>query len=254
MANSDYKAAPWQRTFLLAKPFALMAAYVAAANLGSWWWIAALLVIPFLSSTMSVVMHDVGHGLVGGRARHWWLFVLGASQMLSGHAFWATHSQHHRRYPAAAKVDPEGAPCVKSFTEMVRMMPTFAPLLWFWAWRNKPVVRCWLGVEASASAGLILLGSILWLEYSRPLLLIYCLSTMGTGWVGYTLVAWLSHQRHLLNGPRQQAFAGTFVGSMVAYFFGVIVFHAEHHTCESVPSCNLARFANNNPSIAIDVI
>jgi len=248
MAISDYKAARWQQVTLLAKPFALMAAYVAAASLGSWWWIAALLVIPFLSATMSVVMHDVGHGLVGGRQRHWWLFVLGVSQMLSGHAFWATHAQHHRRYPAPEQVDPEGAPCLKSLPAMAKMMPTFAPRLWLWAWRNKPTIRCWLGAEAGTAAGLMLLGSILWFDHSSPLVLVYCASTLGTGWVGYTLVAWLSHQTHLVTGPRQQAFAGTLAGSVVVYFFGAIIFHAEHHASESVPSCNLARFAKHKHS------
>jgi len=246
MANSDYKAAPWQRLILLAKPFALMAAYVVAASLGSWWWIAALIVIPFLSSTMSVVMHDVGHGLAGGRARHWWLFVLGTSQMLSGHAFWATHSQHHRRYPAPEQIDPEGAPSEKSFTHMIKLMPTFAPRLWLWAWRNKPGIKSWLAVEAGAAASLMLLGCALWIEYSNPLVLAYCASTLGTGWVGYTLVAWLSHQTHLLAGARKRAFAGTLIGSILVYFFGVIVFHAEHHADESVPSCNLTRFAKNH--------
>src|SRR4029453_11871479 len=148
MVISDYKAARRQRALLLTRPFALVAVYFTAASLGSWWWLAALFVIPFLCSTMSVVMHDVGHGLVGGRTRHWWLFILGASQMLSGHAFWATHAQHHRRYPAKEQEDPEGAATSKSFLGMVKMMPTFAPRLWLWSWRNKPSIRCWLGLEA----------------------------------------------------------------------------------------------------------
>jgi fatty acid desaturase len=128
---------------------------------------------------------------------------------------------------------------------MVRMIPGFAPRLWLWAWRNKPGIRCWLFAEACAAAGLLLLGTILYITHASPLLLVYGLSTLGTSWVGYTLVSWLSHQSAILQEPRKQALAGTLLGSVLVFFFGVIIFHEEHHAEEAVPSCNLARFAKD---------
>lgn len=239
-----------QKLALLGTPAMLIAVYAILATAGSWWWLGALVLVPFLAANMSIVMHDVGHGLFGGKTRHWLLFLLGAGHMLSGHAFWATHSRHHRRFPADEKEDPEGAPARCPFREVMTVGMMFAPRLWLWAWRNKPGIRGWLLAELLGVLAVLSAGVILYWWRSSPVLLVYAGSLLPTSWIGYALVAWLSHQPHLLSWPRKQALAATVVGSVLVYFFGVIIFHEEHHAHEAVPSCNLSQLARAKRSLS----
>jgi beta-carotene hydroxylase len=97
-----------QRGLACARPLVGLAAYAAAAHLG-WWWLTPLIAFLVFIAVVTVT-HDVVHGSLGlgPRQTEWALFLFGAALLESGHAYRATHLQHHRAFPRPD--DPEGDP------------------------------------------------------------------------------------------------------------------------------------------------
>lgn len=100
----------WQRRLALARPLLGVAAYVLAAALGLWW-LTPLIMFGIFVAVVTVT-HDVVHRSIGlgPRATEWALFLCGLVLLESGHAYRATHLQHHRAFPSAPSDDPEGYP------------------------------------------------------------------------------------------------------------------------------------------------
>ena len=98
----------WQRRWALARPILLVLCFASAWQAGLWW--LSPLVMFLLFVAIVTVTHDVVHGAIGlsPRQTDWWLFWLGVILLESGHAYRATHQQHHRVFPGPD--DPEGDP------------------------------------------------------------------------------------------------------------------------------------------------
>lgn len=118
-----------QRWLACSRPFVGFAAYVVAAYLG-WWWLTPLIVFLIFVAVVTVT-HDVVHGSLGlgPRATEWGLFTFGAVLLESGHAYRASHLQHHRVFPGSD--DPEGDPASLSFWSAAFSGPLFfaAPMV-----------------------------------------------------------------------------------------------------------------------------
>src|SRR5918912_2305195 len=125
---------PWRRRVGLARPVAALAGVVTAAATGQRVW--ALLPLFLVFTTVISLMHDAVHGSLGlrRRATDMTLFAAGALLMVSGHAYRATHINHHRVFPGPD--DPEGDAARLSITRALVVGPLHVGRIWWWAYRR----------------------------------------------------------------------------------------------------------------------
>ena len=123
-----------------------------------WWWISPLVVFGLFVAVVTVT-HDIVHRTIGlsARASDWSLFAMGVVLLESGHAYRATHAQHHRLFPHPD--DPEGYPAGLSLVGAVCYGPVFLVRLWCWSYR-RGADRGWLLAEAAVPVAV--LAGALW--------------------------------------------------------------------------------------------
>src|SRR5262245_60712369 len=170
-----------QRWLACARPLVGVAAYAVAAWLG-WWWLTPVIVFLIFVAVVTVT-HDVVHGSLGlsPRQTEWALFVFGAVLLESGHAYRATHLQHHRTFPGPD--DPEGEPARMTLWTAVLHGPLFLLRLWWWAYlrsAGRPGQRRWLLAEAAWAVGVPVAGVLLWPW--TPAVLVYALLAVVGSW------------------------------------------------------------------------
>ncbi len=231
---------PRQRLWALARPFLGLLAYCVVIRLGGWY-VAPILVFLIFVAVVTVT-HDIVHRCLGlgQRQTDWALFVMGAFLLESGHAYRATHQQHHRLFPQDD--DPEGEPAKHCFWRAILAGPTFLPKLWWWAYRraqNDPLQRRWLLAEAAFS--LIAAAVALVLRQTMPALLFYVALVIVGSWVYPVLTVHLPH-RHYGDTPLTQTH--TLRGRFIPALFLELTYHLEHHLYPQVPSHNLALLSH----------
>src|SRR5262245_5270514 len=153
---------PWQRRWALARPFLLVVGFIMIWRMGLWWLTPLVMFLLFVA--IVTVTHDVVHGALGlsPRQSEWWLFLLGIVLLESGHAYRATHHQHHRVFPGPN--DPKGDPARMNFWTAVLWGPLFLPRLWLWAFRHnrgRIAQQRWLLVEAAWAISFPLVAAML---------------------------------------------------------------------------------------------
>ena len=230
---------PWQRRWALARPFLLVICFAAVWQLGLWW--LAPLVTFLLFIAVVTVTHDVVHGALGltPRQSEWWLFLLGVLLLESGHAYRATHHQHHRVFPGPD--DPEGDPARMSFWTAVLWGPLFLPRLWLWAFRRsrgRADQRWWLLAEATWAIGFPLAAAALWPVTQGPA--VYALLVLVGSWVYPLLTVHLPHHGY---GDTPLTQTGTLRGLIIPRLFLELTYHLEHHLYPTVPSHHLAKLS-----------
>jgi fatty acid desaturase len=227
----------YQRVLSLSRPFLGLLAYSRAAYAGLWLLTPVLVFLIFVA--VVTVTHDIVHNSLGlsRRQTDWALFIFGAVLLESGHAYRASHLQHHRVFPGPD--DPEGEPARVGFWRAIANGPVFLPKLWLWAWR-RPVQtgRGWLLAEGVWAIGLPVLG-ILLLPRS-PTLLVYCLLAIVGSWVYPLLTVYLPHHHH---GETPLFQTHTLRGRVIPLVFLELTYHLEHHLYPQVPSHHLARLS-----------
>ena len=230
---------PAQRRLALARPVVLLAAYAVIAGLG-WWPLTPLLVFLLFVAVVTVT-HDVVHGSLGlgPRQTEWALFFFGGLLLESGHAYRATHLQHHRRFPGSD--DPEGDPARMSFWAAVLHGPLFLPRLWWWAYRRSRGdlrQRAWLIAEAAWALAVPLAGVALWRW--TPAVLVYAALAVVGSWVYPLLTVHLPHHGY---GETPLTQTGSLRGRVVPALFLELTYHLEHHLYPGVPSHHLPELA-----------
>ena len=222
-----------QRSIALARPYLGMVAFVAAAWLG-WWWLTPVIMFGIFVAVVTVT-HDVVHRAIGLTARQseWALFALGLVLLESGHAYRATHLQHHRLFPH--EDDPEGYPANLSALGALAYGPVFLARLWWWAWRRAPADRGWLALEGAAPFVAIAAGIALW--PATPAVLGYVVMAVVGSWVYPLLTVHLPH-RNYDDDPLHQT--RTLRGRVIPAIFLELTYHLEHHLYPQVPSHHLA--------------
>lgn len=228
-----------QRFWACARPCVGLAAYVTCAHLG-WWWLTPVIVFLIFVAVVTVT-HDVVHGALGlgSRQTELALFFFGAILLESGHAYRATHLQHHRVFPGPE--DPEGDPARMSFWQAVLYGPLFLPRLWCWAYlrnRGQPSQCCWLLLEAGWAVGVPVAGIVLW--RSMPAVLVYTILVSVGSWVYPLLTVHLPH-RHYGDTPLTQT--SSLRGCIIPALFLELTYHLEHHLYPLVPSHQLPKLA-----------
>lgn len=223
-----------RRVLTLSLPYAGVALF-AAAWLAGWWWLTPLIAFGIFVAVVTAT-HDAVHRSLGlgRRATEWALFLLGAVLLESGHAYRATHLQHHRTFPG--EDDPEGYPADLSALGAILYGPVFLVRLWWWAFqRSRPGQRAWLLAEAALPFLAVAAGTVL----SRGVL-VYAVMMIVGSWVYPLLTVHLPH-RHYGDTPLTQT--RTLRGRVVPALFLELTYHLEHHLYPQVPSHHLARLA-----------
>jgi beta-carotene hydroxylase len=225
-----------QRRIALARPYLGVAAFVAATWLG-WWWLTPLVMFGIFVAVVTVT-HDVVHRAIGltTRQSQWALFALGLVLLESGHAYRATHLQHHRLFPH--EDDPEGYPANLSAVGALVYGPVFLARLWWWAWQRTPADRGWLAIEGAAPFAAIAAGIALW--PATPAVLGYVVMAIVGSWVYPLLTVHLPH-RDYGDDPLHQT--RTLRGRVIPAIFLELTYHLEHHLYPQVPSHHLARLS-----------
>jgi len=220
-----------RRWFALGRPFAGVAAYAVAAATGHW--AAAAVAVFLVFVTVISVMHDTVHGTLGLRRRvtDVALFACGALLLVSGHAYRATHQNHHRVFPGPD--DPEGEAARMSIVRSLLAGPLHVPRIWWWAFRRTRRRR-WLLAEAAVLPVAIGLAAV-----STPVRVYVALALVG-GWLYPLLTVRLPHA-HAGDEPVHQA--RTLRGRFVPTLLAEQTYHLEHHLYPRVPSHNLPELA-----------
>lgn len=229
----------WQQSVALARPFIGVAAYATAIYFDAWW--ATPLIVFLIFIAVVTVTHDVVHNTLGlGRIQtDIALFVLGAVLFESGHAYRATHQQHHRVFPGPD--DPEGDPARMCFWRAVLCGPVFLPTLWLWAFRHHAESRgerAWLLLEASWFMAAGISAIVLWPVF--PAFSLYFALAIVGSWVYPLLTVHLPH-RHYGDSPLTQTH--TLRGLIIPKLFLELTYHLEHHLYPQVPSHNLCKLS-----------
>jgi fatty acid desaturase len=226
-----------QRVIALARPYAGIAVFAIVEWLG-WWWLAPLVMFGIFVAVVTVT-HDVVHRSLGlgRRQTEWALFLLGVVLLESGHAYRATHLQHHRLFPS--EEDPEGYPAKLSFIGAALYGPVFLIRLWWWACqRSRRPQRAWLLAEASLPPAALAAGVLLW--PITPALLAYAVMAIAGSWVYPLLTVYLPHHDYGDNALTQTR---TLRGRVIPAMFLELTYHLEHHLYPQVPSHHLAELA-----------
>jgi fatty acid desaturase len=225
-----------QRVIALARPSAGIAVFAAVCWLG-WWWLTPLVMFGIFVAVVTVT-HDVVHRSIGLGRRHseWALFLLGAVLLESGHAYRATHLQHHRLFPGDE--DPEGYPARLSFTGAALYGPVFLVRLWWWSYQRGGAQRAWLLIEASLPFAALVSGALLWTIL--PGLLAYAVMAIAGSWVYPLLTVYLPHHDY---GDSALTQTRTLRGRVLPAMFLELTYHLEHHLYPQVPSHHLAELA-----------
>lgn len=226
---------PRRRLLALSRPGIGVAAFGTAAWLG-WWWLTPVLMFGVFVAVVTAT-HDVVHRTMGlsDRATDWALFALGAVLLESGHAYRATHIQHHRLFPHPD--DPEGYPAELSMPAAILYGPVFLARLWGWAFRRGRD-RGWLAAEAAVPFAVLGVG-VLIRPYS-PGLLAYAVMAVVGSWVYPLLTVYLPHHDY---GDTPLTRTRTLRGRVVPAVFLELTYHLEHHLYPQVPSHNLPRLS-----------
>lgn len=226
-----------QRRWALARPYLGIGVFGLAGWLG-WWWATPLIVFGVFVAVVTAT-HDVVHRTLGltDRQTDIWLFLSGLVLLESGHAYQATHRQHHRTFPSPD--DPEGYPANLSFVGAVAYGPVFLIRLWIWAFaRADRRGRCWLVVEAMAPVAAVV-GGVALLAVT-PALLVYAAMAIVGSWVYPLLTVYLPHHGY---GDEPVKQTRTLRGRIIPAVFLELTYHLEHHLYPRVPSHNLRTLA-----------
>jgi len=229
----------WQRRMALARPAIGLAVYALAIYYHLW--LLAPLIIFWIFVAVVTVTHDIVHGTIGLNARQteWGLFFMGAFLLESGHAYRATHQQHHRVFPGPD--DPEGDPARLTTLQSILYGPVFIPKLWLWSYRRmqgNAAQRRWLAIEASLHIIAVIAALLTWSIV--PGFALYVAGVVVGSWVYPLLTVHLPHKDY---GDTELTQTHTLRGVVIPAIFLELTYHLEHHLYPQVPSHNLPKLA-----------
>lgn len=226
---------PRRRLIALSRPYVGVLAFAVLAWL-RWWWLTPLVVFGIFVAVVTVT-HDVVHRTIGlsAQATSWALFATGLVLLESGHAYRATHLQHHRLFPHPD--DPEGYPARLSMIGAICYGPIFLARLWWWSYRRGRDRR-WLLAEAAAPIAALAGGVLAW--PCTPGVLAYALMAIAGSWVYPLLTVYLPHHDY---GETPLTQTRTLRGRIIPAIFLELTYHLEHHLYPQVPSHHLPELA-----------
>lgn len=199
------------------------------------WWLAMPLVLWFLYGSTATALHHLIHGSLGlgPRTRHGLLTLLGFVILESGHAWQATHLQHHR--DGSDLPDPEGYVEYLSWRQLPLGAFQWRFRIAAWGWRHglrRRRTTFELATIAVATLLAVALVPLTWIPLAYVALM-----QLGT-----FLFAVLLAKGPQANFGRETATPLLFVHTRVV---GLLLFHhhlhVEHHAYPKVPMARLER-------------
>jgi len=228
---------PARKAFALSLPFILLAAYFTLAAVGFWW---AALFCPILMSffTYGSVSHDLVHRNL--RLPAWLneslLTVIELLALRSGHAYRASHLNHHAHFPDDD--DIEGTAARMTIPQALREGMTIQFRLWIWALQKKSPHRRIILIEGLAAASLII-GAFTLLPWTwSPAL--YVVMMICGAWIYPLVTVVIPHNASATEELRQTRL---FRGKVLSCLALEHLYHLEHHLYPQVPHQNWPKLA-----------
>ncbi len=226
-----------QKCFALSAPIILVGAYFILAAYQIWW---AALLCPILTSffTYGSVSHDLVHRNLGLPK---WLNegLLTAIELLtlrSGHAYRASHLNHHAHFPDDE--DIEGAAARMSPGRALWDGVTLQGRLWLWALRRRSPHRRWILAEGMAAVSLALLAFAFLPWTWSPA--IYVVMAVGGAWIYPMVTVVIPHNAFAKEDIHQTRL---FRGKVLSWLALEHLYHLEHHLYPQVPHQNWPKLA-----------
>src|SRR3954452_13736669 len=193
-----------------------------------------MLALFLVFTTVISLMHDMVNGSLGLRRRSTdiTLFLAGALLLVSGHAYRATHINHHRVFPDDD--DPEGEAARMSVLGALAAGPLHVPRIWLWAFRRAQRARRWLVVEAAVPPLALAVG------LRAPAVLVYAVLALVGGGLSPLLTVRLAHAHP---GDEPVTYARTLRGRIVPPLLLEQTYQLGHHLYPRVPSHKLPELA-----------
>ena len=228
----------WECFGSLSMPFVFVFAFFLAGSHG-WWPVSLLCAMGHSFFTYGSISHDLVHRTL--RLPVWLnetlLFLIEATGFRSGHAYRATHLNHHQKFPHEDDVEARTATFGLVWTLLDGVVTQ--PRLWWWALRNNSG-RARVIVAAEGAVILALLvGCVVAWSYSR-LPAAYAALTIAGSWLFPFITVYIPHNaagRHALEHTRW------FRGRVLALLALDHLYHLEHHLYPQVPHQRWATLA-----------
>jgi len=226
----------------------LAGAWVAASAEGSWWMVAAgVVLMGFAMNTLGILIHEGLHGLLAKSsfANRFWRFLCGVPLLVSASAYRKTHTDHHfefgRRMDYGTYRQHLGKPVLVWGAYLLQLFLgsvlyiLLIPILGMRGASNK--VRVAIVIEM-----ILIAGFVVWLVQS------FSVQNLLTYWIGPSVVMMaLTNIRglasHALGDPEDIYLSSRTVRSnpFVRFLFLHENYHLEHHLFPQVPSYHLGR-------------
>jgi beta-carotene hydroxylase len=221
----------WRRAMSLATPFLLALAFFLCAANG--WWIGSIgctMLLTFV--TYGSISHDLVHRTLRlpSALNEGLLCAIELIAFRCGHAYRATHLNHHTRFPA--EDDLEGAAAGMTWWRALLDGVTLQPRLWMFAFRRGRD-RAWIVTEAVAIL-LLLAASIVALKWSIAPAVYATLMILGS-WLFPFMTSFIPHDPH---GETALTRTRLFRGRILSIVALEHLYHLEHHLYPQVPHHN----------------
>lgn len=224
------RVSPAEKAIALVLPFGFAVTFLIAGWAG-WWPLAMLCAIGQCFFTYASVSHDLVHRTLGlpRWLNEWLLCLIEVISFRSGHAFRATHLQHHARYPSDD--DIEGRAAALPWWQALATGVT-AQLRW-WRWavvRSRGAARRWMVLEGWVALLLLLLCLAAWPWTAVPAA--YAAMNIAGSWIFPFMTSYMPHNPHAPNALTQtRLFRGRVLGLLALEH----LYHLEHHLYPQVP-------------------
>lgn len=197
----------------------------------SGWWLMAFLCPVLLSFfTYGSISHDLVHRSLG-LPRKVNEILLCATELLtlrSGHAYRASHLNHHAKFPA--KDDLEGAAAGMTVLASLLDGLTLQYRIWYHSIKTAKADRQWIYGETIAIIVLIALSLIATQWTFIPFA--YCALVIAGTWIFPFVTSWIPHNE---KGDSELTRTRLFRGNLIRLIAMDHLYHLEHHLYPQVP-------------------
>lgn len=226
-----------QRVRTLSIPFIACLAYWLFACSGHWVFaVLSLVVMSFI--TYGSTSHDLVHHNLGlqRRTNEFFLFLIEAISLRSGHAYQVVHLNHHARFPHEDDIEADASRM--SFSRAILEGFVFQFRIYIWALRNPRGRLSWIIAEGVLVFCLIL-GALIAIPYTL-LPVIYVGLMIAGSWIIPLITAFIPHDSRATDAVHQTRL---FRGTLFRFIAFDHLYHLEHHLYPNVPHQNWPRLA-----------